>query len=154
MERAEPPFSNGDRESPSLCVCIPPNPRYGKGVRDEVIAFANRHNISICDLEDFIFALGEAIANAIEHSGSPEAIEIICRIEADKIVATVTDSGKGFVTDPLPKTPLPDEFSERGRGLPIMERYSDIFAVRSVLGKGTAVVFGRYLRVRRDVIES
>ena len=148
MERSEPQFGNGQTNSPSLRVCIPPNASYGKGVRDEVIAFAHRNKISICDLEDFIFALGEAIANAIEHSGSPEAIEIICRIEEDKIVATVTDSGRGFVSDLLPKTSLPDEFAERGRGLPIMERCSDIFAVRSVPGKGTAVVLGRYLRVR------
>jgi anti-sigma regulatory factor (Ser/Thr protein kinase) len=154
MERSEPYLGNGQTHSPSLRVCIPPNARYGKSARDEVIAFADRHKISICDLEDFIFALGEAIANAIEHSGSSEAIEIICRIEADKIVATVTDSGRGFVTDPLPKTPLPDEFAERGRGLPIMERCSDIFAVRSVLGKGTAVVLGRYLRVRKRVSDS
>ena len=148
MERAESHTNNGRVGSPSLRVCIPPNARYGKGVRDEVIAFAGRHNISICDLEDFIFALGEAIANAIEHSGSHEAIEIVCRIEQDKIIATVTDSGRGFVTDPLPKRPLPDQYSERGRGLPIMERCSDIFAVRSVPGKGTAVVLGRYLRMR------
>jgi len=148
MERAQPHFNNGRTDGPSLRVCIPPNASYGKSVRDEVIAFANRHNISICDLQDFIFALGEAIANAIEHSGSPDAIEIVCRIEEDKIVATVTDAGRGFVTDPLPKTPLPDQYSERGRGLPIMERCSDIFAVRSVVGKGTAVVLGRYLRTR------
>jgi len=148
MERAEPHNTNGRAESPSLRISIPPNARYGKSVRDEVMAFAHRHNIAICDLEDFIFALGEAIANAIEHSGSPDAIEIICRIEKDKIVATVTDSGRGFRTDPLPKTPLPDELAERGRGLPIMERCSDIFAVRSVPGKGTAVVLGRYLRMR------
>ncbi len=148
MERAESHFGNGRTQSPSLRVCIPPNARYGKSARDEVIAFAHRHRIAICDLEDFVFALGEAIANAIEHSGSRDAIEIVCRIEHDKIVATITDSGRGFITDPLPKTPLPDEFAERGRGLPIMERCSDIFAVRSVPGKGTAVVLGRYLRVR------
>jgi len=148
MERAEPHTGNGRRDGPSLRVCIPPNPRYGKSVRDEVLAFAHRHNILVSDLEDFIFALGEAIANAIEHSGSRDAIEICCRIEQDKIVATVTDSGRGFVTQTLPKTPLPDEFAERGRGLPIMERCSDIFAVRSIPGKGTAVVLGRYLRMR------
>jgi anti-sigma regulatory factor (Ser/Thr protein kinase) len=147
-EQLDPHAGAQQTDGPSLRVCIPPNPRYGKSVRDEIITFAHRHKIPHVELHEFIFALGEALANAIEHSGSTEAIEICCRIEHDKIVATVTDSGRGFVTETVPKTPLPNEFAERGRGLPIMERCSDIFAVRSVPGKGTAVVLGRYLRMR------
>lgn len=145
-EQSEP--GRERRGKPSLRVCIPPSPRYGKSVRDEIIGFAHQHNIPHVELHEFIFALGEALANAIEHSGSKEAIEICCHIEDDKIVATVTDSGRGFITQTVPRTRLPDEFAERGRGLPIMERCSDIFAVRSVPGKGTAVVLGRYLRMR------
>ena len=129
---------------PSLKVRIPPNARYGKSVRDRIITFANNYQISRHDLEPFIFAVGEALANAIEHSGSDDIIEVRCQIEGGKIIATVIDSGKGFATDTLPR--LPDEFSERGRGLPIMQRCTDIFSVRSVPGKGTAVVLGRYLR--------
>ena len=91
-------------------------------------------------------AVGEALANAIEHSGSSEVIEVRCQIQDDKIIATVIDSGRGFETPPVPEKPIPDAFSERGRGLPIMQRCTDIFAVRSVPGKGTAVVLGRYLR--------
>jgi len=148
MDRVEQHSDDQRWDGPSLRVCIPPSPRYGKSVRDEVILFANRYNIARCELDEFIFALGEALANAIEHSGSAEAIEICCRIEDDRIVASVTDSGKGFIIQTVPKTKLPDEFAERGRGLPIMERCSDIFAVRSIPGKGTAVVVGRYLRIR------
>jgi len=88
----------------------------------------------------------KALANAIEHSDSSDVIEVRCHIEGDKIIATVIDSGKGFETDGTPQKPLPEELSERGRGLPIMQRCTDIFAVRSVPGKGTAVVLGRYLR--------
>lgn len=131
---------------PSLKVRIPPNPRFGKSVRDEVITFANQHNISRADLDEFIFAIGEALANAIEHSGTDDVIEVRCQIEGNKIIATVIDSGRGFHADVVRETPLPDELSERGRGLPIMQKFTDIFAVRSVPGKGTAVVLGRYLR--------
>lgn len=131
---------------PSLKVRIPPNARYGKSVRDEIVTFANNYRVARGDLDEFIFAIGEALANAIEHSGSNDVIEVRCQIEADKIIATVIDSGKGFETQPAPDAVLPDELSERGRGLPIMQRCSDIFAVRSVPGKGTAVVLGRYLR--------
>lgn len=135
--------------APSLKVRIPPSARFGKRVRDEVVTFANRYDLHRADLEAFIFAIGEALANAIEHSGSDDIIEVRCQIEADKIVATVIDSGKGFEAANVP--PLPDELSERGRGLPIMEKFSDIFAVRSVPGKGTAVVLGRYLRRPKDL---
>jgi len=131
---------------PSLKVRIPPNARFGKSVRDEVITFANQNHISRKDLDEFIFAIGEALANAIEHSGSNDVIEVRCQIESDKIIATVIDSGRGFQAEPVPERSLPDSLSERGRGLPIMQRCTDIFAVRSVPGKGTAVVLGRYLR--------
>lgn len=141
-QQIEPRVGGG----PSLKVRIPPNARYGKSVRDEIITFANSYRVSRADLDEFIFAIGEALANAIEHSGSDDVIEVRCQIEGDKIIATVIDSGKGFETQAVPKNPLPDEFSERGRGLPIMQRCTDIFAVRSVPGKGTAVVLGRYLR--------
>ncbi|MDQ6930195.1 MAG: ATP-binding protein [Candidatus Eremiobacteraeota bacterium] len=141
---------NPDVESqggPSLKVRIPPNARFGKSVRDEVVTFANRHDISRTELDEFIFAIGEALANAIEHSGSEDVIEIRCRIEGNKIIATVIDSGKGFESSKAREdVTLPNEFSERGRGLPIMQRFTDIFSVNSVPGKGTAVVLGRYLR--------
>ncbi len=131
--------------APSLKVRIPANARFGKSVREEVTGFASQFRIGRTQLEEFIFAIGEALANAIEHSGSNDVIEVRCQIEDDKIIATVIDSGRGFLTDSHPTATLPDELAERGRGLPIMRRCTDIFAVHSVPGKGTAVVLGRYL---------
>ncbi|GAC1652496.1 MAG: anti-sigma F factor [Vulcanimicrobiaceae bacterium] len=146
MQKLEPQLGAGAGRGPSLKVRIPPSARYGKKVRDEVITFANQHDISRAELDEFIFAIGEALANAIEHSKTEDVIEVRCQIEGNKIIATVIDSGQGFEAQPLPGVDLPDEFSERGRGLPIMQKFTDIFAVRSIPGKGTAVVLGRYLR--------
>lgn len=144
----------GDHESgpggQALKVRIPPNARFGKSVRDQVVSFANRFEISRNELDEFVFAVGEALANAIEHSRSNDVIEVRCQVEGDKIVATVIDSGGGFPTDSLAKIKLPSELSERGRGLPIMRRCTDIFAVHSVPGKGTAVVLGRYLHRNKE----
>src|SRR5689334_1987763 len=123
----------------TLKVRIPPNARFGRAARAEILAFANRCAIGREDLEDFIFAVGEALANAIEHSHTNDVIELRCQIEDDKIVATIIDSGTGFRSDRVPSASLPDAFEERGRGLPIMRRCSDIFAVHSVPGRGTAV---------------
>ena len=135
---------DGPRQT--LKVRIPPHPRFGKRVRDDVISFANAYEITADELDQFVFALGEALANAIEHASTSETIEVSCQVEDDKIVATIIDGGNGFDVDPLPHVDLPNAFCERGRGLPIMRRCTDIFAVHSVPGRGTAVVLGRYLR--------
>jgi anti-sigma regulatory factor (Ser/Thr protein kinase) len=134
----------------TLKVRIPPNARFSRNVRQEVLSFADQFEISREELEEFIFAVGEALANAIEHSRTSDVIEVRCQIEDDKILATIMDSGAGFSNDPIRSVALPDTFAERGRGLPIMRRCSDIFAVHSVPGRGTAVVLGRYLRRKLD----
>lgn len=133
----------------SLRVRIPPNARFSRSVRHQVLSFAGNHEISDQELEEFIFAVGEALANAIEHSRTSDVIEVHCQIEDDKILATIVDSGAGFTADPGPNVSLPDALTERGRGLPIMRRCTDIFAVHSVPGRGTAVVLGRYLRSKQ-----
>lgn len=138
----------------TLKVRIPPNARLGRSVRQEVLSFANRFEISREELEEFIFAVGEALANAIEHSRTTDVIEVRCQIEDDKILATIIDSGAGFKSDAVPNVSLPDALTERGRGLPIMRRCTDIFAVHSVPGRGTAVVLGRYLRRKSDTQET
>ncbi len=138
----------------TLKVRIPPNARFGRAVRQQVLAFACRFEISREDLEEFMFAVGEALANAIEHSQSSDVIEVRCQIEDDKILATILDSGAGFKSDPIASAKLPDILSERGRGLPIMRRCSDIFAVHSVPGRGTAVVLGRYFGRKRNLDET
>jgi anti-sigma regulatory factor (Ser/Thr protein kinase) len=132
-----------------LRLRVPPNPRFGKVVRDDVIAHAGRFGISSFMIEDFLFAIGEGLANAVEHSGSGDVIDVRCRIDAEKIVVTIVDSGRGFSRTPGDET-LPDGLTERGRGIPIMRRCSDIFAVHSVPGRGTAIVIGCYIRARLE----
>ena len=134
----------------SLRVRIPPNARFSRSVRHQVLSFAGDHEINDQEIEEFIFAVGEALANAIEHSRTSDVIEVNCQIQDDKILATIVDSGAGFQSDPVPNVSLPDALTERGRGLPIMRRCTDIFAVHSVPGRGTAVVLGRYLRHKHD----
>lgn len=132
-----------------LNVRIPPNARFSRTVRQDVLKFATEFEMSGEDLDEFIFAVGEALANAIEHSHSSDVIEVRCQLEDDKIMATIVDSGGGFKVDALANFTLPEALVERGRGLPIMRRCTDIFAVHSVPGRGTAVVLGRYLRRKR-----
>ena len=125
---------------------VPPQAHLSRVVREGVGDFASAHGVGEDDLSHFMTALGEAVANAIEHAGATAPIAIEVRVGSDRIVASVRDDGRGFVL-PLAIDPkLPDPTAERGRGLPIMRRCCDIFAVNSTPGKGTTVVLGRYLR--------
>ena len=49
---------------------VPVEPHYGHEVRRQVLAFAGWHSIDPESLTDFLTALGEALANAFEHSGA------------------------------------------------------------------------------------
>ena len=126
---------------------VPPEPHLARHVREGVLAFAERHGVGDDDVAYFLTALGEALANAIEHAASGDPIHIEVRVGHDRIVASVQDNGVGFPTTLTVDTDLPTPYAERGRGLPIMRRCCDIFAVNSVPGKGTAVVLGRYFRL-------
>jgi stage II sporulation protein AB (anti-sigma F factor) len=130
-----------------LRLCVPPDPRLGGYVRQEVLAFAETQGIADDEVIDFVSAIGEALANAIEHACTSEPIEISAwLLGEDRLFASVRDRGVGFApTERTVSRTLPDAYAERGRGLPIMRRCSDIFSVRSAPGQGTRVTLGRYV---------
>jgi stage II sporulation protein AB (anti-sigma F factor) len=132
---------------PCLRLRVPADPRYGRYVRERVVGFAAGHGIPDEDAYEFVTALSEALANAIEHSSSRDTIEIACWItDREELFATVIDHGIGFNAAERAEPKLPDVYSERGRGLPIMQRFTDVLNVRSTPGKGTSVLLGRFLR--------
>ena len=132
----------------SLDFRVPSQPNLSRVVRAAVSDFARGHGVGADDLTHFLTALGEALANAIEHSQTDLPIDIEVRIGGGSIHATVRDSGIGFSSERGIDVALPDPDAERGRGLPIMRRCCDIFSVESAPGRGTSVRIGRYLRAR------
>ena len=133
---------------PQLRLSVPPDPRAGGHVRQEVIAFAKTLGIDPAGVTDFVAAISEAFANAIEHAGTHEPIEISAWLLRDgRLFASVRDRGVGFAAAKreLAKH-LPDAYAERGRGLPIMRRYADTLRVRSAPGRGTCVTLGCHVR--------
>jgi anti-sigma regulatory factor (Ser/Thr protein kinase) len=137
-----------DGGEPSVVFHVPAVPRSSGIVRKGVSAFARRMRVPETELSQLLSALGEALANAIEHArahaGAP--IEVHCAVSQDRIVATVRDFGVGW-----PRHIEAGEAAagpiERGRGFLIMRCCSDIFEVRSAPGGGTFVVVGRYFRL-------
>jgi anti-sigma regulatory factor (Ser/Thr protein kinase) len=127
-----------------LHLSVPAHPQAGVHVRRDVLAFAERHGVVDDAVIDFVTAVGEALANAIEHAAATEPIEIRVWMRGnDRLFASVQDNGVGFspIESPVDGA-LPDMFAERGRGLPIMQRCADVFRIRSAPGEGTLVTLG------------
>ena len=131
--------------SRSITLKIPPDARYAGYVRAQVLALAANAMVWESDLSDFATAVGEALANAVEHAGTDQTIEIRCKIDPFTLVAVISDRGHGFDAKKKMKKPLPDVLSERGRGLPLMRAYCDIVKVKSG-SAGTSVKLALLLR--------
>lgn len=135
-------------ETPTLTIRIPPNGRHARTVRDALIAFASLHGVTDADQEAMLFAVGEALANAIEHGAPAGDIKVTIEIEKHLISARIADEGRGFRDVPVGFAPLPETYAERGRGIPIMQRCVDVCEVSSAPGSGTIVTLGRFRRDR------
>jgi serine/threonine-protein kinase RsbW len=134
-----------------LRLSIPPLPRFAGTARRVLSNFAGFHRLAAGDAEYMVFALGEAIANAIQHAETRDAIEIRISLEGDAVVARVADRGQGFATPPCGPVALPSVFAEAGRGFAIMQRCTDFLDVCSEPGGGTIVTMGRYRRATQEV---
>ncbi|HEY9086041.1 MAG TPA: ATP-binding protein [Candidatus Tyrphobacter sp.] len=135
-----------------LRLVIPSDARFVRKVRKELIAFARRHRVASSDLDTLLLAVGEALANAVEHAGSAHDIEVQCRVDDREIVATIIDSGRGVgrtLADDI-IAPLPEPMAEGGRGIPIMQRCTDMFSIRSLPGGGTGVVLGLLRHIQEN----
>jgi len=131
-----------------LRLCVQPDPKAGGYVRQAVIAFAETQGTLDDEVIDLVTAIGEALANAIEHSRTEEPIEVAAwTLGDDRLFASVRDRGVGFTaTERTRKPALPEGFAERGRGLPIMRKCTDVFSVRTAPGEGTRVTLGCHLQ--------
>ena len=74
-------------------------------------------------LVDFEVAIGEALANAVEHGGG-DSLLVSCRRDADRIVVDIKDEGTGFAADRIRVTRAPSG-APRGYGLFIMHKIAD-----------------------------
>ncbi len=133
-------------KKPNIRLHVPPDPRYARTVRDAIIAFTSLHAVAAEDVEPLLFAIGEALANAIEHAGCTADIEVFAELDHEMITARITDSGSGITHVPRGTTPLPHGLAEGGRGIPIMQRCADVFDMEALPGVGTVVTLGRVLR--------
>jgi serine/threonine-protein kinase RsbW len=131
-----------------LRISVPPDARFVPTVRKRIEQFTRDRRVAQIDIESLVLAVGEALANAVEHSDATHDIEVQCRVDERKIIATIIDSGRGVDRSKSDRIlPLPEPMSERGRGIPIMQRCTDMFSIRRLPGGGTGVVLGLLRRI-------
>jgi anti-sigma regulatory factor (Ser/Thr protein kinase) len=103
-----------------------PNSRAYVGVaRRTALEFARALGLSEEKLEDLGYAVGEALANAVEHGFRERTffqIRVWRAAHEDAIVIEVQDDGSGF--DPTELSD-PDENAARGYGITIMRAMAD-----------------------------
>jgi anti-sigma regulatory factor (Ser/Thr protein kinase) len=102
-------------------------------VRKLVERLAARSDLHRDEVDDFLTAVDEAVANAIRH-GSPrggdhDSVRVTGRSLADALVVEVEDHGKGFAIPSAPVMPSPD--APGGRGLPLMCALADTVEIAS-----------------------
>jgi serine/threonine-protein kinase RsbW len=122
-----------------LQMRVPADPWQVRKVRDELIQVGD--DVEMCPevLEDFVTAVGEAFANAIEHAITTEPIEIEVRQRDTKLVATIRDHGCGIDTTSISSI-LPPAMNERGRGIPLMRKCTSSMSIQKPQDGGTLVV--------------
>jgi anti-sigma regulatory factor (Ser/Thr protein kinase) len=118
---------------------VPAEPWHVREVRDELIQIGD--DVQMCPevLEDFVTAVGEAFANAIEHATTTEPVEIEVRQRDTQLVATVRDHGRGIDTTRISNR-LPPATHERGRGIPLMRKCTSSMSIQKPQDGGTLVV--------------
>lgn len=123
-----------------LLLCRPAEPSQLRGIRRAVDAWADTHRLPDAAVADLQLAVGEAVANGVEHAyredppGTVE-VEMSVRVAESRVVAVVV-----AVVDHGRWRPAPLDAGHRGRGLAMIGRLAK--RLRVVAGRnGTRVGF-------------
>jgi serine/threonine-protein kinase RsbW len=104
--------------------------------RRAVLACACDQGVPDERLEDFLAAVNECVANAVEHGGGRGRLRLWR--EDGRLVCEVADAGQGVPAEVLAETGLPGPSAAGGRGIWLMRRLSDEVAFTTGPG-GTTV---------------
>ena len=141
-EKISPGYGNTGN---TLTFAITSKPESAKLVRNAVDRFlAKRYPRSDASRE-LLIAVGEAVANAIEHGASTKDIIIKVVLCGQKVEIVVEDQGLGFDSLQPTAAALPPFESERGRGFPIIASCTDSLRIDTQPGNGTRLTFSRRL---------
>jgi serine phosphatase RsbU (regulator of sigma subunit)/anti-sigma regulatory factor (Ser/Thr protein kinase) len=114
-------------------------------VRERVREYLRMHCASLDDIDDVVLCVEEACANAIQHSGSSDDLEIEMAFEGERLSVRVADRGAGFDVDAFDPHREPDPTALGGRGLYLIAKVMD--EVELACNGGTTVIMRRKVEV-------
>lgn len=115
-------------------------------VRQLTRKFATEVNFSLIDQTKIITAASEIGRNTLEYGGGGQVvIEIVIQGPQKGVRLTFTDEGPGIADIDLAMTDGYTSKGGLGLGLSGAKRLSSEFQIESVPGKGTKVVFARWI---------
>lgn len=127
-----------------LTLDFPAQAEYLVGVRRQIECVAKQTSLSQTQLEDFLTAVDEAVANAIRH-GSPNRersrVAVSCSRLPHGLIVEICDEGNSAIFPKTPQMPRPDEIG--GRGIPLMLALADTVEIVPSTS-GTRVKVAKY----------
>ena len=126
--------------------------------RIAVAAFASQLDPTIEELADIKTAVSEAVTNSIIHGyeNKQGVVKIVGKIQENKIILEISDSGKGIENIDVAKEPLyttKPNLERSGMGLTIMESFMDKVNVESIVDVGTKVTMEKYIKKEKFINE-
>lgn len=117
---------------------IPCLSEFAVTARAQAELIAKRMRFKEDRIQDIKSAVGEACDNAIEHSNSPNGVDIRYRLRGTNLMIEVEDYGEGFDPESIGHS-LPSPYIEGGRGLYLIKNLTDEVRIVSRKGQGTKI---------------
>ena len=119
--------------------------------RIAVAAFVSQLDPSLEELADIKTAVSEAVTNSIIHGYENKLgiVKIVGKLQANKIILEISDSGKGIENIEEAKQPLfttKSNLERSGMGFTIMESFMDKVDIESILDIGTKVTMEKEIK--------
>ena len=119
--------------------------------RIAVAAFVSQLDPSLEELADIKTAVSEAVPNSIIHGYENKLgiVKIVGKLQANKIILEISDSGKGIENIDIAKEPLyttKPNLERSGMGFTIMESFMDKVDIESILDIGTKVTMEKEIK--------
>ena len=127
-------------------LSIPAKPEYISLGRLALTGLSRLRSFPDDVLADMKLALTEACTNSVRHAydGGDGMVEILYELHDDRLVVEVTDTGEGFEHDEAPPED-PDELTEGGLGIAIIQALADEFELARRNGGGSRLRFVKRL---------
>ncbi len=123
--------------------------------RIAVAAFVSALDPSIEELADVKTAVSEAVTNCIIHGyeNKQGIVKIIGKIDKNKVILEISDTGKGIENIDMAKEPLyttKPNLERSGMGFTIMESFMDEVQVESIVDLGTKVTMSKTIKPKTE----